>query len=200
MASLLTACSTTTGPARFTGGLKGFQERASRFDSIVSLPTFETTTDEIFATVTNTIVAGDAALDRIGQLQPRQVNFRNTIGALDDLGFQVLLVANRLSLMEQTSTNAAIREAATAAIKTLEEWMVGLDYREDVYRAVKAYADRSRACAGRMPSCCSRRCATIAAPGWICRKPSGTRWSGCGKNWLRCPRISRTTSRKRPKR
>ncbi|HHY86821.1 MAG TPA: Zn-dependent oligopeptidase [Verrucomicrobia bacterium] len=142
MASLLTACSTTTGPARFTGGLKGFQERASRFDSIVSLPTFETTTDEIFATVTNTIVAGDAALDRIGQLQPRQVNFRNTIGALDDLGFQVLLVANRLSLMEQTSTNAAIREAATAAIKTLEEWMVGLDYREDVYRAVKAYADR----------------------------------------------------------
>ncbi len=34
-----------------------------------------------------------------------------------------------------------LRETAIDAIKELEEWMVGLDYREDVYKAVKAYAD-----------------------------------------------------------
>ncbi len=63
------------------------------------------------------------------------------MGALDDLGFQLGLVDNRLSLIKETSTNAAVRDAATVAVKELEEWMVGLDYREDVYRAVKAYAD-----------------------------------------------------------
>src|SRR5260370_29057580 len=43
--------------------------------------------------------------------------------------------------MKETSTNAAMRDAATEALKKLEEWSVGLDYRLDVYGAVKGYAD-----------------------------------------------------------
>src|SRR6185437_13094390 len=50
-------------------------------------------------------------------------------------------VDNRLSLIEETSTSAAMRDGAASALKDLEAWMVGIDYREDVYRAVKAYAD-----------------------------------------------------------
>src|SRR4029077_7022321 len=42
----------------------------------------------------------------------------------------------------ETSTNSALRDVATDAIKELEEWSIGLDYREDVYKAVKAYADK----------------------------------------------------------
>jgi thimet oligopeptidase len=124
-----------------TGSLAAFQKKAEKFNEVVTVPTFETTTNEIAATLTNTIAAGNAALDRIGKLAPAEVNFANTVRALDDLGFQLMLVANRLGLIEQTSTNAAVRDAATEAIKELEAWMVGLDYREDVYRAVKAYAD-----------------------------------------------------------
>jgi thimet oligopeptidase len=41
-----------------------------------------------------------------------------------------------------------LREAATEAVKRLQEWAVGLDYREDVYRAVKAYADTNPQLAG----------------------------------------------------
>jgi thimet oligopeptidase len=123
------------------GSLPEFQKKAEKFNEVVTVPTFETTTNEIAATLTNTIAAGNTALDRIGKLTPAGVNFANTVRALDDLGFQLMLVANRLGLIEQTSTNAAVRDAATEAIKELEAWMVGLDYREDVYRAVKAYAD-----------------------------------------------------------
>jgi thimet oligopeptidase len=123
------------------GSLPEFQKKAEKFNEVVTVPTFETTTNEIAATLTNTIAAGNAALDRVGKLTPAGVNFANTVRALDDLGFQLMLVDNRLGLIEQTSTNAAVRDAATAAIKELEAWMVGLDYREDVYRAVKAYAD-----------------------------------------------------------
>jgi thimet oligopeptidase len=142
LAVVLTAChSVPQKPAGPTGKLEKFQKRAAKFNSVVTVPTFETTTNEIAATLTNTIAAGNAALDRVGKLAPAEVNFTNTVRALDDLGFQLVLVDNRLGLIEQTSTNNAVRDAATAAIKELEAWMVGLDYREDVYQAVKAYAN-----------------------------------------------------------
>lgn len=118
-----------------------FEQKARAFDSVITLPTFETTTNEIDATKTRTIAEGNAALDRIGRLSPKDVTFDNTLRALDDLGFQLGLEDSRLSLIQQTSTDASMRDAATEAVKELEQWMVGLDYREDVYRAVKAYAD-----------------------------------------------------------
>src|SRR6185369_7459920 len=99
-------------------------------------------------TLRQTIAGGNGGLDKVGALKPAQVTFENTVGALDDIGYQISLTADRLSLIKETSTNAAIREAATDAIKELEEWMVGLDYREDVYKAVKAYADRKPKLAG----------------------------------------------------
>src|SRR5437660_10477144 len=34
-----------------------------------------------------------------------------------------------------------MRQAAEAAVKEFEEWAVGIDYREDVYKAIKAFAD-----------------------------------------------------------
>ena len=70
------------------------------------------------------------------------MTFDNTVRALDDMSYQIGLTDNRLSLIKETSTNAALRDVATDAIKDLEEWSIGLDYREDVYKAVKAYADK----------------------------------------------------------
>jgi len=121
--------------------LTKFQELAAKFNDVISVPVFETTTNEVQATVKQTITDGNAALDRIGKLGEREVTFKNTVCALDDIGFRLGLVDNRLSLIKETSTNAAVRDAATDAVKELDEWMIGLDYREDVYRAVKAYAD-----------------------------------------------------------
>jgi len=53
----------------------------------------------------------------------------------------VNLTANRLELIKETSTNAAVRDAATDGVKVLQEWAVGIDYREDVYAAAKVYAN-----------------------------------------------------------
>jgi thimet oligopeptidase len=149
LAVVLTAChSVSQKPVGPAGKLGEFQKRAAKFNSIVSVPVFETTTNEIAATLTNTITAGNAALDRIGGLAPAEVSFANTVRALDDLGFQLMRAANRLDLLKETSTNAAVRDAATEAIKQLREWSVGLEYREDVYRAVQAYADTKPPLAG----------------------------------------------------
>src|SRR5438552_15578817 len=34
-----------------------------------------------------------------------------------------------------------MRAAAEEAVKAFQEWAVGIDYREDVYKAIKAFAD-----------------------------------------------------------
>src|SRR6185312_7748324 len=130
------------------GNLEEFINSSAKFNSVITIPTFETTTNEINVTVLSTIAKGNAALDRIGKLSAREVNFTNTLRALDDLGWELSTVDNRLTLIQETSTNAAMRDAATDALKNLESWMVGIDYREDVYRAIKAYADTRPALAG----------------------------------------------------
>lgn len=102
----------------------------------------------IQATAEKTMATANAALDQLGKIPPGKVNFANTIGALDDIGFLTSGAMNRLYLIKETSPNAVMREAATEAVKRLQEWGVGLDYREDVYRAVKAYADTQPQLAG----------------------------------------------------
>jgi thimet oligopeptidase len=121
--------------------LREFRKRAGKFDSVITLPQFEISTNEINSAVRHTISVANAALDRLAALSSRQVTFDNTVRALDDIGYQISLTDNRLSLLKETSMRAELRDAATDGLKELEEWMVGLDYREDVYNAVKAFAD-----------------------------------------------------------
>jgi thimet oligopeptidase len=135
-------------PHRPADPLAAFEARAAKFHSVVTVPTFETTPEQVNATVDKTIADGNAALDGIGQLHANEVNFFNTIRELDDINYAVQNTSDRLDLIEQTSTNAAVRDAATDAIKKLSDWSVGTDYREDVYAAVKAYADTQPALEG----------------------------------------------------
>ncbi|MFM1767927.1 MAG: hypothetical protein RJA22_456 [Verrucomicrobiota bacterium] len=128
--------------------LEAFQASAKKFRSVVALPQLETSPAQIQASVTNTIARANAALDRVAACQGDDLTFARTVGALDDLGHEVGLTANRLQLLKETSTNAAVRDAATEAAKTLSEWSVGTEYREDVYQAVRRFADRQPRLAG----------------------------------------------------
>ena len=136
MTSLVFAASAEGKPT----SLADFQAAAAKFNSVVTLPVFETTTNDVAATTAKTIADGNTALDRIGKLSAGGVDFTNTLVALDDLNWHIGLTSDRLGLIEQTSTNANVRDAATDAIKQLSEWAVGIDYREDVYRALKSFA------------------------------------------------------------
>jgi thimet oligopeptidase len=123
-----------------TTSLADFQKAAAKFNSVITIPTFETTTNDVAATVAKTIADGNSALDNIGKLAAAQINFTNTFIALDDVNFIVGTASDRFSLIEQTSTNADVRDAATDAVKQLSQWSVGIDYRDDVYRALKTFA------------------------------------------------------------
>jgi len=128
-------------PAATQRSIADIQRTGAKFKDVLRLPEFETTPEAIKATAEQTMAAANAALDAIGRLDAGQVRFGNTVGALDDITFQVSGAMNRLYLIKETSTDSAVRDAATDAVKRLQEWAVGLDYREDVYRAIKAYAD-----------------------------------------------------------
>ncbi len=128
--------------------LADYQRAAEKFNSIISLPDFETTTNAIGRAARQTVTNADLALDQIGKLQPSEVTFDNTVRALDDVAYQIGTTQNRLEIIKETSREDALRDAATEQIKMLEEWSVGLDYREDVYRAIKAYASAKPRLAG----------------------------------------------------
>ena len=150
LVAMATSCSktpnnsSTASPATNStpsGAIEVIQLAGATFKNVLRLPTFETTPEAITATANLTKTNANAALDRIGKLSAGQVTFANTIRALDDNGVLVGEAMNRLYLIKETSTNAVLREAATEAVKQLQDWGVSLDYREDVYRAVKAYVD-----------------------------------------------------------
>jgi Zn-dependent oligopeptidase len=148
-ACLLAGCVSVEKPSTTsTFSLPEFQKKAAHFRNVISLPTWETSPEQAKSSLTNAIARADAALDALGRLDVQGVTFANTIRALDDIIFEANLTASRLGLLKETSTSAAMRDAATDAIKVYEEWAVGLDYREDVYHAVKAFAAKNPKLAG----------------------------------------------------
>jgi thimet oligopeptidase len=142
LAGCVMAFSSLAQPTNQADRLREFRRRAAAFNAVITVPQFEMSTNALRFSLRQTMAVGNAALDRLGALKPREVTFENTVRALDDIGYQISLTDDRFGLLKETSTNAALRDAATDALKELEEWSVGIDYREDVYKTLKAYADR----------------------------------------------------------
>src|SRR5438132_162901 len=87
------------------------------------------------------IERASARLDRIGAQDPCKVTFKSTVVALDDVTYEASLAANRATIIKEANTNPAMRTGAENAVKAFQDWAVGVDYREDVYKVIKAFAD-----------------------------------------------------------
>jgi Zn-dependent oligopeptidase len=108
----------------------------------MALPDLERTPDALMASVTDAIAKGNSALDEIGSQNLDHITFENTVAALENLRAESSVVANRIALIAETHPDSLMRTAADGARKKLEEWNVGLDYREDVFNAIKAFASK----------------------------------------------------------
>jgi Zn-dependent oligopeptidase len=116
-----------------------FRDAATKANAILTLPEWEQTPEAVEASMTKAIATANAALDQIGAQDPAKVTFKSTVVALDDLGYQARLAANRATIIKETNTSPAMRTAAENAVKNFQDWAVGVDYREDVYKAIKAF-------------------------------------------------------------
>jgi len=118
-----------------------FRAAATKANAVLTIPDWEQTPEAVEAAMKNAIAKANASLDRIGAQDPSRVTFRSTVVALDGVTYEANLAANRATIIKETNTNPAMRTAAENAVKAFEDWAVGVDYREDVYKAINAFAD-----------------------------------------------------------
>src|SRR6184192_2846549 len=118
-----------------------FRAAAAKANAVLTIPDWEQTPEAVEASMKNAIAKANAALDQIGAQDLGKVTFKSAVVALDDVTYQASLAANRATIIKETNKNPAMRTAAENAVKAFQEWAVGVDYREDVYKAIKAFAD-----------------------------------------------------------
>ena len=87
------------------------------------------------------LARAERSVDRIVSISDDRRTFENTVGAIDDLITGLELDANMTMFMPYVSTDAAERDAGERAEQDYSNWLIDLGKREDLYRAVRAYAD-----------------------------------------------------------
>lgn len=105
-------------------------------------PQFERTPSEITANFEQEIQLAEARLNKIGKLSDQDISFENTVWELDDVLYQVGLFANRIALIKDVHPDPHMRSTATETLKRLQDWFISIEYREDIYRTIKALAEK----------------------------------------------------------
>src|SRR5262249_16730534 len=118
-----------------------FRAAAAKANAVLTIPDWEKTPEAVETAMKNAIAKANATLDQIGAQEPSKATFKSTVVALDDVSYEASLPANRATILKQTNTNPAMRTAPENVVKTFQDWAVGVDYREDVFKAIKAFAD-----------------------------------------------------------
>ena len=118
-----------------------FRAAAAKANAVLAIPDWEHTPEAVDAMTKNAIETANKALDQIGAQDLSKVTFKSTVVALDDLTWAAGNAANKAVVIKESNTDAKVREAAENAVKAFQDWAVGIDYREDVYKALKAFAD-----------------------------------------------------------
>src|SRR5216110_925035 len=118
-----------------------FRDAATKANAVLTIPDWEQTPEVVEASMKDAIAKANTALDKIGAQDLGKVTFKGTVVALDDVTYEASQAANRATIIKETNTNPAMRTAAENAVKAFQDWAVGIDYREDVYKAIKTFAD-----------------------------------------------------------
>jgi Zn-dependent oligopeptidase len=121
--------------------LRDLQDQATRFNSVLSLPDWETTPAQMDAKVDAAIAEANRQLETIARIDPKSATFENTVRALNDVYAKILQTGHRVGVLEQAHPDPRMRSAGLDATQKIEEFLVGIDYRKDVYRSIKAYLD-----------------------------------------------------------
>ena len=115
--------------------------RACRSGRRLDLPRFEADPRALAGDLDRTMSAADSRLDALAALPSASLDFENTLGMLDELGHRIGRLAGILHLLQEASPDPELRDRARDLVKKFQDWSVGIEYREDVYRSIRAYAD-----------------------------------------------------------
>ncbi len=124
-----------------TKSVDDFKDAAAKANALLTIPDWAQTPEEVEKSVNDAIASANTALDEIGKQDLKKVTFKSTVVALDDLAYLTLNTVNKAVVTKESNKDEKMREAGEKALKTYQDWAVGVDYREDVYKAMKAFAD-----------------------------------------------------------
>lgn len=96
---------------------------------------------EVPKEITDSLKKADEAIAKVIAIPAAQRTFENTLGALDTISVEVDNETSLFVFMQYVSTDAKVRDNARAADEAVTNWAIELGKREDLYKAVKAYAD-----------------------------------------------------------
>jgi Zn-dependent oligopeptidase len=121
--------------------IDSYSDATAKANARLTIPDWPQTPETVDTSAKEAIKKGNAALDAIGRLDRKKVTFQNTVVALDDLAYEANNVGNKATIIKQANTDPTMRAAAEKAVKAMNDWFVGIDYREDVYKSIKAFAE-----------------------------------------------------------
>jgi thimet oligopeptidase len=128
-------------PVAAASTLAEFQAAAARANASLNLPTYPVSTAEIKTQADAAIKRADTELQAVAAEDPTKLTFANTFAATDAITARVADVYQVIATVAESAIDPAMRETANETTVKLQEWSVGLDYREDLYRTLKAVAD-----------------------------------------------------------
>jgi len=121
--------------------IDSYSDAVAKANARLTIPDWPQTPEAVETSAKEAIKRGNATLDAIGRLDRKKVTFQNTVVALDDLAYEANNVGNKATIIKQANTDPKMRAAAEKAVKAMNDWFVGIDYREDVYKSIKAFAE-----------------------------------------------------------
>lgn len=98
-----------------------------------------TTQESIDAVVDEAIEAGNILIDEIVNVSGDRT-FANTMQPLENLAVKINHAYGQGPFLGNVSTDADVRDTARAAEERLTKWQVGLDFRTDLYEAIKTFS------------------------------------------------------------
>ncbi len=121
--------------------LADFQVQAARAHSMLELPTYPLTPDAVKAQAEKTIQTAEVALAAFVAQDPAKLTFASTFEAYDAIAGLSSNVFTVVGTVAESAVSKEMRDMANEVNVKLQEWSVSLDYREDLYRTLKTFAD-----------------------------------------------------------
>jgi thimet oligopeptidase len=121
--------------------LSDFQNLARQHGASLTLPDYPQTPEAVAAAGEASLKKADAALAALAKQDRSKLTLASTFGAFDAITAEVGDLNQELGSLAQSHPDKAMRDAARDMSLKMQEWGVGLDYRDDIYQVHKAFAD-----------------------------------------------------------
>lgn len=115
--------------------------RSAALLAVLAIGALSFSQDNVPDSIKAAVKKADDAVAAIIAVPDGSRTFDNTIGALDDMSVRLDDDTSMFLFMQNVSTDSKIREEARASEEYVGNWGSALLKREDLYKAIKAYAD-----------------------------------------------------------